>query len=61
MLRCVLLGTITFCLTNGLLYAQRNDRQVAEAQGWIYDDLAKGLAEAKRLDKPLMVVIRCPP
>ena len=26
---------------------------------WIYDDLEAGYAEAKRLDRPMMVVIRC--
>jgi hypothetical protein len=28
---------------------------------WIYDDLARGLAEAKRTGKPLMAVFRCVP
>ena len=37
------------------------DRRVAQANGWIYDDFAKGLAEAKKSGKPLMVVLRCPP
>ncbi|HXX94012.1 MAG TPA: hypothetical protein VEN81_10280 [Planctomycetota bacterium] len=26
---------------------------------WIYDDLEAGYAEARRLDRPMMVVIRC--
>ena len=29
--------------------------------GWIYNDLDKGIAAAKRANKPLMVVIRCIP
>jgi hypothetical protein len=28
---------------------------------WHYDDLAGGLAEARRTGKPLLVVLRCPP
>jgi serine protease Do len=39
-----------------------NDRKNVEASGdWIYNDLPKGFAEAKRTGKPLMVVIRCIP
>ncbi|MDP6445414.1 MAG: hypothetical protein QGG36_27185 [Pirellulaceae bacterium] len=37
------------------------DRRLAAANGWIYDDFAKGLATAKQTGKPLMVVLRCPP
>lgn len=29
--------------------------------GWIYNDLDKGFAEAKAAGKPLMVVLRCIP
>jgi hypothetical protein len=28
---------------------------------WIYNDLAKGLDEAQRAGKPLLVVLRCVP
>ena len=28
---------------------------------WIYNDLAKGLDEAQRTGKPLLVVLRCVP
>jgi hypothetical protein len=39
-----------------------NDRKQVEASGnWIYNDLPKGLAEAARTGKPLLVVIRCIP
>ena len=38
------------------------DRKEVETSGnWIYNDLPKGIAEATRTDKPLMVVIRCIP
>lgn len=37
------------------------DREAAHANGWIYDDLSAGLAEARETGKPLMVVLRCPP
>jgi hypothetical protein len=31
----------------------------ALAGAWIYDDLETGIAEAARVRKPLMVVLRC--
>src|SRR5205085_919608 len=38
------------------------DRQKVEAEGfWIYNDLPKGFAEAKKTGKPLLVVLRCIP
>jgi serine protease Do len=40
---------------------QPKDRRQAEENHWVYNDLAKGFAEAKRTGKPLFVVIRCPP
>jgi hypothetical protein len=40
----------------------RNDRTKVEAAGfWIYNDLTKGIAEAKMTGKPLLVVLRCIP
>lgn len=40
----------------------RNDRKKIEAEGfWIYNDLAKGMAEAKKTGKPILVVLRCVP
>src|SRR5947209_3811204 len=40
----------------------RADRQKVEADGfWIYNDLPRGLAEAKQSGKPLLVVLRCIP
>ena len=40
----------------------RNDRQQVVAHGqWIYDDLERGLAEARQSGKPLVVVLRCIP
>ena len=39
-----------------------NDRKEVEAAGhWIYNDLPKGLAEAARTGKPLLIVVRCVP
>ena len=39
-----------------------NDRKEVETAGrWIYNDLAKGYAEAGRKGKPLLVVLRCVP
>jgi hypothetical protein len=40
----------------------RNDRKKVEAEGfWIYNDLGKGFAEARRTGKPLLVTLRCIP
>ena len=40
----------------------RQDRQKVESEGfWIYNDLEKGFAEARRTGKPLLVVLRCIP
>ncbi len=40
----------------------RRDREKVLADGfWIYNDLEKGFAEAKRTGKPLVVVLRCIP
>jgi hypothetical protein len=38
------------------------DRQIVGAdEAWVYNDLAKGIAEAKKTGKPLLVVFRCIP
>src|SRR5438270_2035403 len=38
------------------------DRKKVEAEGfWIYNDLPKGYAEAKKTGKPLLVILRCIP
>ncbi|MBI1311084.1 PDZ domain-containing protein [bacterium] len=40
----------------------RGDRKKVEAAGfWIYNDLPKAFAEAKRTGKPIIVVLRCLP
>jgi serine protease Do len=40
----------------------RDDRKKVEAEGfWIYNDLGKGLAEARKTGKPLLVTLRCIP
>ncbi len=42
--------------------AVRNDKAVMEKDArWIYNDVARGFAEAKRTGKPLLVVLRCVP
>ena len=39
-----------------------NDRKEIEASGqWIYNDLPKGLVEAARTRRPMLVVFRCIP
>ncbi len=40
----------------------REDRKRVEAEGyWIYNDLEKGFAEARRTGKPMLVNLRCLP
>lgn len=40
----------------------RADREKVESDGfWIYNDVAKGMAEAKASGKPLFVILRCVP
>ncbi len=42
--------------------AIRNDKATLENDArWIYNDVARGFAEAKRTGKPLLVVLRCVP
>ena len=42
--------------------AVREDRAAMEKDArWIYNDFSRGLAEAKRTGKPLLVVLRCVP
>lgn len=39
-----------------------DDRKEVQGDGfWIYNDLAKGTAEALKTGKPMLVVIRCIP
>jgi len=39
-----------------------NDRKEVQSDGhWIYNDLPKGIAEAARTRKPMLVVFRCIP
>ena len=40
----------------------RGDKQSVEEAGfWVYNDLPRGIAEAKKSGKPLLVIIRCIP
>jgi hypothetical protein len=68
MYRSVVLSLTTWLAVTGPAGAQtredkvRADRQKVEAEGfWIYNDLAKGFAEAKKTGKPLLVILRCIP
>src|ERR1043166_7626092 len=66
--RIVSLALTTCFLVTGAAGAQTReqkvlaDRKKFEAAGfWIYNDLPRGLAEAKKTGKPLLVVLRCIP
>lgn len=37
------------------------DRRESIENGWIYDDFDSAVKKAKETDKPLFVVLRCPP
>src|SRR5688572_161842 len=40
----------------------RNDKKSVESDdSWVYNDLARGIAEAQQTGKPLLVVFRCIP
>src|SRR5262245_39720128 len=57
---CVLIGGIASGQTRE--QKVRGDKAKVEADGfWIYNDLAKGYAEAKKTGMPLVVVLRCIP
>jgi hypothetical protein len=64
----VLLAIGGLLLFAGVVAAQSRDQKVRgdktkfEAAGfWIYNDLAQGQAEAKKTNRPLLVVLRCIP
>ncbi len=66
--RCVFLAMC--CLVSPVWAQPKKDRnalvrddrsRVLEDGFWIYNDIEKGLAEAKATDKPLLVIFRCIP
>ncbi len=67
-MRCGLICCLAALLLSSLSLAQdratkvKNDRTHVEADGfWIYNDLPRGVAEAKKSGKPMLVVFRCIP
>ena len=46
---------------SGKLELRRTLEDVGLVGSWIYDDLERGVAEAKAKKKPLFVVFRCVP
>jgi hypothetical protein len=68
MSRLVVLPLTVWLAAAGLVGAQSReekvlaDRRKVEAEGfWIYNDLPRGLAEAHKTGKPVLVVLRCIP
>ncbi|MEX0702095.1 MAG: Trx7/PDZ domain-containing (seleno)protein [Planctomycetales bacterium] len=66
--RLLSLLTVVAIFSASLVSAQdretkvRTDRTEVEGEGyWIYNDLPKGIAEAKKSGKPLLVTVRCIP
>ena len=57
-----LLGLVSTATAQTREEIVRGDRKKVEAAGfWIYNDLPKAFAEAKRTGKPIIVVLRCLP
>ncbi|MCA9108287.1 MAG: thioredoxin family protein, partial [Planctomycetales bacterium] len=68
MARLLLLAVVWSLIPSSFAFAQSReqkvlaDRKKVEAEGfWIYNDFERGLAEAKKTGKPLLVVLRCIP
>ncbi len=68
MFRSVSLLLVVLCSQLSPVHGQtreekvREDRRKVESEGfWIYNDLDRGFAEARRTGKPLLVVLRCIP
>jgi serine protease Do len=58
----IVLGMPTLALAQSRDQKVRTDKEKFEAAGyWIYNDLAKGFAEAKKTGRPLLVTLRCIP
>ena len=66
-MRVLICGFLVASLTSTLTAQTRDevvrgDKKKVEAAGfWIYNDLPKAFAEAKRTGKPIIVVLRCLP
>lgn len=39
----------------------QTDREVSGAENWVYNDLEKAVAQARKDDKPILVLFRCIP
>lgn len=58
----LMLSTTSVCLSQTREEKVKRDREHVESSGyWIYNDLQQGFAEAKKTQKPLLVVLRCIP
>ena len=58
----VFLGTFAVSAAEDRRERVLKDRtEVQERGDWVYNDLPKGIEEAKRTGKPLLVVFRCIP
>ena len=39
----------------------QTDRDVSGAENWVYNDLEKAVAQARKDDRPILVLFRCIP
>ena len=58
---CALLPFVGFAAENRDAKVVNDRADVMSDGRWIYNDFPKGVAEAKRTGKPLLVVLRCVP
>ncbi len=66
-----LLVTGLLLLTVSMVHAQdrkarqkarlQTDREVSGAENWVYNDLEKAVAQARKDDRPILVLFRCIP
>ena len=69
MLRKILFSAVALFFATALAYSAEDrdakvhqDRAEVQSAGhWIYNDLPRGFAEAKKTGKPMLVVLRCIP
>ena len=59
----LLLGTLAACSQTAFAQTdlQKNLKDTGVGAHWIYNDIAKGFAEARETGKPLLVSFRCVP
>ncbi len=55
------LASVAFAAGKREEQVREDMKKVGNDPNWVYNDLDKGFAEAKRLNKPMLSVFRCVP